>query len=285
MAANGEGRAPTLKWPRRSRVTVYGALTLALWTLSSLAGGKVVAGDAGAGCRRTLVLWAWERSEDLRFLDAQCTAVAWFAGQVDIEAEALRFTPRQQGLRIQPHEANWPVLRADAYGPPPVREKDRLRREEFVRNVRRFITSDRLTRGLQVDFDAPRSWRPFYTKLLGDLRSALPTGTPLTMTALASWCLGDPWIREAPVGEAVPMLFRMGPDGPNIRRAVASSGTFTVRACRGSVGISLDELMPPRIARSATRVYVFAPRPWTPDLVARAYELAGMSRGPAEEQQ
>ena len=38
------------------------------------------------------------------------------------------------------------------------------------------------------------------------------------MTALASWCLSDRWISDLPVDEAVPMLFQMGPETPDIKR-------------------------------------------------------------------
>jgi hypothetical protein len=249
--------------------------TFALAISLPLLGG--LASQAKAACPRTLVFWAWERPEDLRFLDGRCTAVAWFAGQVDIQAAALRFTPRQQELAISPAEPNVPVLRVDARGAAPSGEQNLGRRQDFVRELRRFVSSKNLAGGLQIDFDAPRSWRRFYAQLLADVRSAMPPEAPLTMTALASWCLGDPWIREASVTEAVPMLFRMGAEAPSIRRALAASSAFSIRACRGSVGISLDEPAPTDVVQSSRRVYVFAPRAWTPELVAQAYERAGMA--------
>jgi hypothetical protein len=111
-------------------------------------------------------------------------------------------------------------------------------------------------RALQVDFDAVASERVFYSAVLRELRRNLPPQMPLSITALASWCESDDWISGLPVAEAVPMLFRMGPD-----RYIAGDD-FRSGLCRSSVGISTDEL--PSKIPSGRRVYVFDPRPWTP---------------------
>jgi len=57
---------------------------------------------------------------------------------------------------------------------------------------------------------------------------------PLSITALASWCAGDPWITGLPIDEAVPMLFRLGPDTRNID-AFLSHRNITEPLCAGSV--------------------------------------------------
>jgi hypothetical protein len=115
--------------------------------------------------------------------------------------------------------------------------------------------------GLQVDFDATQSQRAFYRDLLHRLRAAKPRGMSLSITALGSWCLGDPWIRNLPIDEAVPMLFRMGPEASSVKETLARRGDFTVPLARTSVGYSLDEPFLP-IPRGR-RVYAFDPRPWT----------------------
>jgi len=114
-------------------------------------------------------------------------------------------------------------------------------------------------RALQVDFDAVASERPFYRALLLELRQRMPARMPLSITALASWCESDGWMKGLPVAEAVPMLFRMGPD------RYSAGGDFSSDLCRSSVGVSTDEL-PSRIP-SGRRVYVFDPRAWSPDHV------------------
>jgi hypothetical protein len=112
-------------------------------------------------------------------------------------------------------------------------------------------------RALQVDFDAVASERAFYRTMLWDLRRRLPAQMPLSITALASWCESDGWISGLPVDEAVPMLFRMGPD------RYSPGADFSGELCRSSVGISTDEL-PARIP-AGRRVYVFHPRSWSED--------------------
>ncbi len=79
---------------------------------------------------------------------------------------------------------------------------------------------------------------------------------PLTITALTSWCQGDPWIRDLPVAEAVPMLFRMGAGG------AWNGQDFSIPLCRGSLGLATDELPP--ITPRGRRLYFFHPRQWTP---------------------
>jgi len=85
---------------------------------------------------------------------------------------------------------------------------------------------------------------------------------PLTITALESWCEQDGWIRDLPVADATPMLFRMG---PGERRTPSD---FPAAVCRSSIGVSTDEL-PARVPR-ARRLYFFHPGPWT----EKAYEAA-----------
>ncbi len=57
------------------------------------------------------------------------------------------------------------------------------------------------------------------------------------------------------------MLFRMGPDGRQIRNRLASGEEFTAQPCRNSYGISTDE--PLRNLSLAKRLYVFNPGAWT----------------------
>ena len=89
---------------------------------------------------------------------------------------------------------------------------------------------------LQIDFDARQSERLWYAALLRELRQAIPASLPLTITALESWCEEDGWIRNLPVADATPMLFRMGPED---RR---SPTDFPAKVCRASIGVSTDEL-------------------------------------------
>jgi hypothetical protein len=118
---------------------------------------------------------------------------------------------------------------------------------------------------VQIDFDATASQREFYRRMLNDLRARLPN-TPISMTALTSWCMDDDWIAALPVDEAVPMLFRMGRDDRSIRARLKSGDDFREPLCRTSVGVSTDE--PQAMRAGGRRVYWFAPRSWTQSQLA-----------------
>jgi hypothetical protein len=109
---------------------------------------------------------------------------------------------------------------------------------------------------IQIDFDARESERAWYGAMLKDLRKKLPSELPLTITALASWCEQDGWIRGLPIADASPMLFRMG------RGEQAPPADFAVPLCRSSIGLSTDEL-PTRIPHGR-RLFFFSPHAWTP---------------------
>jgi len=113
---------------------------------------------------------------------------------------------------------------------------------------------------IQIDYEAPLSQRELLRALIADLRRALPR-TRLSMTALASWCLFDDWLRELPVDEVVPMVYRMGHDREPVRRWLDEGRDFRVPLCRKAVAVSLAD-PPPRLP-AGRRVYYFAPRSWS----------------------
>jgi hypothetical protein len=106
------------------------------------------------------------------------------------------------------------------------------------------------------------SEREFYGQLLQELRQKLPPQIPLSMTALASFCVGDRWLDDLPVDEAVPMIFRMGPDDRRIKTMLANGYDFREPPCRTSYGVAVDEPFAHSL-NDGRRLYVFNPRPWT----------------------
>lgn len=194
-------------------------------------------------------LWAWERPENLDFLDPQSTGVAFLARTVFLKERAVSVRPRLNPLRYTPGATLMGVVRVESdSGPLPAAAPvaAAIADAAFLPGVR----------ALQVDFDATLSQREFYRDVLRQVRGRIPAGLPLSITALQSWCDGDYWMEGLPIAEAVPMLFRLGP-GERPRRE------FRHSLCRGSAGVSLDELLPaPPVA---ARLYVFNPRPWTRD--------------------
>jgi hypothetical protein len=95
---------------------------------------------------------------------------------------------------------------------------------------------------------------------------------PLSITALASWCIYDDWLRDLPVDEVVPMVFRMGADQHRVRRYLIEED-FRAAHCRQSLGISTDEPRP--TLRPLRRLYVFHPQSWRAEALTRILEEVG----------
>src|SRR5690606_29226996 len=95
------------------------------------------------------------------------------------------------------------------------------------------------------------------------LRARMPVEMPLTMTALASWCVGDRWLNEMPVHEAVPMVFEMGRDGERIRSFLAEGNDWNEPLCTASYGLSVDERSVEGL-RPGRRLFYFKDVPWSP---------------------
>jgi hypothetical protein len=232
------------------------ALAAALASLVALAPPYAAPVNAAAARLPPLMLWAWERPEDLRGLDRD-VGVAFLAQSITLDGGRVRIRPRMQPLRVDPATALVAVTRIDG---------DAAEAGPVADAIARTATLPQVA-GVQVDFDAVSSQREFYRGLLAAVRMRLPRDTALSITALASWCADDRWLGGAAIDEAVPMLFRMGPFNEPYAR-LAESRTGSVAACRGAIGLSLDEPRP--IEASGRRVYVFSPKPWTARSIADA---------------
>ncbi len=209
-------------------------------------------------------LWAWERREDLHALDTRRFAVAYLDRTLTIGL-TVESQPRRDLLVIPKSATRIPVVRIEA---PPHALLNAENRSDAVQAILLSARQPGIA-ALQIDFDATRSQRPFYRNLLIDLRHQLPASLPLSITALASWCSFDDWLRGLPIDEAVPMLFRMEPDR---RRAPPDLDDFRIREplCQSSVGVSTTEPWPSDLA--GKRVYVFPDNGWrvdAPDLDRR----------------
>ncbi len=222
-----------------------------------------------------LTLWAWERPEDLRGIDPATTAVASLDKTIVVGAGgAVEVRPRMQMVAYPAGAVRIAVVRVE------VAPGTTLFGETLSGETRRAVLDSLLQSArepgiaaFQVDFDARRSEREFYRELLDELRREMPADLPLSMTALASWCSWDDWIRDLPVDEAVPMFFRMEPDR---RRTGARAGEYRVRErrCLGSVGVSTREPWPAD-EMAGKRIYLFPDGGWRRD-----FALAEMRRLP-----
>ena len=259
--------------------------------------------SAQSATLQPVVLWAWERPEDLRFLDPKFMSVAFLAKTIyilpsDSELDTSRsaqflIRSRLEPLRVPAGVPLIAVVRietppsarsASGAGPAPaplaITAQYSSSLAEEVASEIASLQNLLAVHAIQIDFDATVRQRAFYAALLLGVRRKLPAEFPLSITALASWCIGDPWLKELQPGtiqEAVPMLFRMGPDAANVRNFLRSGQEFPVAYCQNSLGLSTDEAFSTSLLRGnlagvpppwrQKRIYVFSPRAWTQSAV------------------
>lgn len=251
----------TVRVPRTKAGAVW--LVLAACTLAL----AVSCGRTTPRSDPEVFIWSWQRPDDLSFIDPGLVGVAFLAATVRVDPQGVEVLPRLQSLRMPLETSLIAVVRMEVTGAGP---NDDPEAQESVLRCLVDVASLPHVGGLQIDFDATSSQRAYYRSLLLALRSRLPAGVGLSMTALASWCLDDPWIKGLPVDEAVPMLFQMGRDGPSIRAALAAGRDFGPEMCRSSVGLSTDE--PGSAFPSGRRRFVFHAAPWTQAAVRQVLE-------------
>jgi hypothetical protein len=211
------------------------------------------------------VLWAWEEPEDLRGIDTGSIGVAYLAETLLLnkatadfpDVSALRIRPRRQPLKVAPGTAVMAVVRLIAQ--PDFQDSIVLRHQ--TASALAAVAQHTGIRALQIDFDVTRTQRSFYAAVLNELRPQMPSGMPLSITALVSWCQAEPgdWMQSLPINEAVPMFFRLG--GNALPGDNKSGYAMREPHCQSSVGISTDESWPP--LKTTQRIYLFAPQPWT----------------------
>jgi hypothetical protein len=209
-----------------------------------------------------VMLWAWERPEDLQFINTNRYGVAFLAQTLTLKNDDVLLKPRRWPLKVSPATRLIAVTRIESRKTTgqSVSLSDK-QRERLTTLIVKTIQEGNVS-GIQVDFDAVVSERDFYRSLLHDLRRKLPDNVPLSMTALASFCIGDRWLSDLPVDEAIPMVFRMGKDSAAIKDMLGQGHDFRDGICRRSYGIAVDEPIDARL-NSERRVYVFNSQPWS----------------------
>lgn len=212
-----------------------------------------------------VMLWAWERPTDLRFINPKETGVAFLARTIRLRSGEVSIRPRLQPLNLSEGTTVVAVARVQTDKP----DLSAQQREKLAGAIADMASLPNVSH-IQIDFDAVQSERQFYRDVITDVRRRLPDNVALSITALASWCTSDDWISDLPIDEAVPMLFRMAADGKQIANRLNAGEDFSSSACRHSYGISMDEPRPN--LSSARRLYVFSPDPWTESSVRATLE-------------
>lgn len=211
-----------------------------------------------------LVLWAWERPENLLFLKEKNVGVAFLAGSVVFQNGEIQKTPRLQPLKVNETTPLIAVVRIDNLNNEGIKLTD-----DGISELADFIveicSQGNRIRSCQIDFDATASERDFYKELIFQVRDNLPETMSLSITSLVSWCNRDSWLADLSIDDAVPMFYRLGADDSLIRNNLANTSFMKSEICQKSVGVSLDEPLPDAEYLKNRQIYIFNPRSWTED--------------------
>ena len=139
---------------------------------------KLIPGDP-IGALPPVMLWAWERPEDLSFLDCRQAGIAFLAQTIVLEGGEMNARPRMQPMKVPEGCSLVAVVRIES--------KDRALSDSsaLAARIAKLAVGGRVA-AVQVDFDAAESERCFYRSMLEDLRRRLPKDVGLSITALAS---------------------------------------------------------------------------------------------------
>lgn len=228
-----------------------------------------------------IMLWAWETQSDLRFIDSKNVGVAFLAETVTLKNDEIWAKPRMQPLRVNSDTYLTSVIRIETSSS----EKPTLSDGQLDLLVSNILKKSRLpgVKSVQIDFDARNSERKFYEALLTRLRAELPSDVELSITALASWCIGDRWLRGTPADEIVPMFFSMGADTRQVAQHLKSGRGVCTFSRRKAIGLaeSSDEVIQMisehdrRALLDGRRLYLFSARTWTRERMDRLLRRVG----------
>ena len=165
-----------LETPRAARVLWIGSLIFA-GTAILASREPESAPPVAVGSRPAAVLWAWERPELLDFIDPREVEVAVLAGTLRLESSSVQDLPRLQPLELPRAARRTAVVRIESVQGAALTPAQRRLATAAV------VAWSRSYDGVQIDFDATVSERPFYRRLLEDLRRELPAAVPISMIA------------------------------------------------------------------------------------------------------
>ena len=207
-----------------------------------------------------VILWAWERNENLRFIDTGKFGVAYLSQTIFLTGEDVILRPRRQPLKVKPETYLIAVTRIETN---PISLK--LNDKQLTQTADLIIKSSERKElaGIQIDFDVKVSERNFYRRLLSIVRNKLPDDKKLSITSLASFCTEDKWFKDLPVDEAIPMLFDLGIDKNKIIADLQKGKDFSEKLCQKSYGFAVYEPYDQIDFDKNRKRYFFNSRAWT----------------------
>ncbi|QGZ38409.1 hypothetical protein IP92_01269 [Pseudoduganella flava] len=205
----------------------------------------------------TAIAWLWRDAP----VPAWSQTVAVVDRHIWLAGDKVLVRPGAQPRRLPVRTAVVPVVHVEI---DPIRPPRTLQHAQAVvlaamRSAARASTSG----WVQLDLEARPSHRADYRMLVQQVRTALPAGIKLSVTALAWWCRSPNWLDDLPVDEVVPMFFRMGRDNVALRGIVADQPQLLHPACRATAaGFSRQEPYTQDVTRRYRRTYWFDEKGW-----------------------
>ncbi len=205
-----------------------------------------------------IMIWAWERKEDLRFIDVNQAGVAYLALTFKIKQGKIIKRRRTNSLILAKNTYVIPVIRIEADNSLLLMPNKEIQLS-ILKEIALIVEKSRADR-VQIDFEVLKSQRIFYKELLLELKKILSAKIKISITGLVSWCYEEDWSFDLPVEEIVPMSFDLGKDKKVFFKKMNSGEKFTNPLCRQSVGIALFSEIPNFYSRP--RFYLFSNRAW-----------------------
>jgi hypothetical protein len=258
--------APAVLAAAAGALFACGAAPTAMLLLFALAGDHMTFARPGIRVDLPpLVLWAWDRDDDLRFLDTSDTGVAFLAATLTLRSEGVVLTPRHNPLAVPEGVSRVAVVHVETdRAEPPALSGKMLRR--FVEVL--AAVSDELPHMSCRSTTRPRHLSAPFSSMRSRLcASAFPARRSRSRHSLPGVST-----RAGPNG-SMPMRWCRCCSawaGRRVRAHFANGGDFRGVECRSSLGVATDEL--PAELPPGRRVYVFSPRRWTPE----TYEIVRM---------
>lgn len=204
----------------------------------------------------TIVLWSWQVSDDLSFIDPNNTAVAPLLATIQVDCfSRLTIQPRINHLITPKNTILIPVFR--------LRIAPTLLDDDVVKQIVNVILSmSKQSQLIQLDWDVKYSQRTLYKNIIERLTQNL---RKIALATLASNCTCDKWLESLPIEYAVPMLYRGGRDESRdfamttIKEVFKRTGRWRIKKCRNNVGLIVnDEIYKPQ----NHRLFVFNKLRW-----------------------
>lgn len=215
----------------------------------------LVYASAAAPAQASDIFWVWHDSDAPALLAGQELAVLQQHFVFDKTGTHLR--QRMKPLHLRPGTRVTPVVHAQlANGDLPLLGQPQAK--TLLKAV--LQASQKSSSGwVQFDFEAPRQQRTFYLELVQQMRAQLPAHIKLSVSALASWCFEDEFMRQIAADEVVPMLFALGQPASTMHSQFLLQTPRLATACKQqAIGFARQEAPPLKLLQRYPRRYWFS---------------------------